>query len=134
MREIEFRGKRIDTGEWVYGSLTVSKLGVLKTVVFEEAGYDESYGLRVNPDTVGQYTGLKDKDGVKIFEGDIVKSTSCMDETGFGDVYFDHGEWLIGFYGDEPGPLYRMQDYENGPTLEIISNIHDNPELVEETK
>jgi uncharacterized phage protein (TIGR01671 family) len=143
MREIEFRGKRRDTGEWVYGDLSISKVWSKNTtpeygICFDKEdinGYLNREWEGVRKETVGQYTGKKDQNGVKIFEWDIVRLTSCMDETDFGEVYFDHGEWLIGFFGgDESGPLYYLQDCENGPTLEVIGNIHDNPELLEAGK
>jgi uncharacterized phage protein (TIGR01671 family) len=146
MREIEFRGRRKDTGEWAYrlllydtsGTVTVnSEIAVLVGFVYMGDGCVDCGApildsqARVRLETVGQYTGLADGNGVKIFEGDFVKSTSCNDEIGFGEVYFDYGEWLIGFFGgDEPGPLYHLQDCEKGPTLEVIGNIHDNPELL----
>ncbi|MDR2484972.1 MAG: YopX family protein [Treponema sp.] len=130
MRAIEFRGKREGTGRWVHGSYAEDsdEKHIINNTDLSQGQRGEWF--KIDPDTVGEYTGLKDSNGVKIFEGDIVKSTSCMDETYVGEVSFRGGEWLLDLAGDDYYPLYRMQDYENGPTLEVIGNIHDNPELL----
>lgn len=137
MREILFRGKREDNREWVEGSLSLE---------YGEATQDGNrkvdyriLGMRcdcdyVIPETVGQYTGLTDKNGKKIFEGDIVKDH----ESGlYGEVVFataqDGFDGMSGFMVDDIND--GLQNY-NGfwHLVEIIGNIHDNPELLKEAE
>ncbi len=128
MREILFRGKRVDNNEWVYGFLSKSRGNnhfLSLCIDHEENGVMLS--SIVEPETIGQYTGLCDKNGVKIFEGDIVRYNGekhiVVFETRGGTGYFgikiDHIEtW--GFCLSVPAKL-----------MEVIGNIHDNPELAE---
>ena len=129
MREILFRGKRVDNGEWVYG--LICRVGD-KYANIVEKGTEVIYS--VSTKTIGQYTGLTDKNGKKIFEGDIVKYTSGSDcfyhkvvfETRnfccyFGIVISDTETW--GFGMEVPPSMF-----------EVIGNIHDNPELLEATQ
>jgi uncharacterized phage protein (TIGR01671 family) len=138
MREIEFRGKRTDTGEWVCGDLIHSDFDdrcVIYCMSSDEV-LDIGKQFEIIPETVGQYTGLKDKNGVKIFEGDIVASESDR----CGDIQLSHGmfgiEWadckknqaMIGSWGQLHN-LRRMDDGFN-EKIEVIANIHDNPEFL----
>ena len=134
MREILFRGKRIDNGEWVYGSLWIN---IDEVYILSAAN---CVGIEVDPKTVGQYTGLTDKNGKKIFEGDILHVVSeCCDydfKTSVGAKYgYVSGFYVDGDFGDgdftEIGYAFDYWENEDAE-VEVISNIHDNPELLEE--
>lgn len=125
MREILFRGKRTDNDEWAFGFFTKSPSG---NVYITETVTGCASPKTVDPDTVGQFTGLTDKDGKKIFEGDIV---NCYTLTGMNDYRRGVVHWnemFCGWYGKESCSLLCGL----GDIYEIIGNIHDNPELVEE--
>ena len=146
MREILFRGKAKaiagcpynngkSDGEWVFGYI-FPDLGAMKIRQFEP-DRPECNDYEVDPETVGQYTGLTDKNGVRIFEGDILKSTiKIIDyaDVGFSISHYDEedigivewrkdgfmiahksGTWARSFYGSE--------NY-------VIGNIHDNPDIL----
>lgn len=138
MREIKFRGKRTDNGGWVYGKLIEMDVAfIVKSAMWEITGdivslcCTEVY--EVDPETVGQCTGLRDYNGTDIYEGDIVivnyglkdRKENVINEQNckgylaiikFEDGMFTHGWW-------EP--------VLNGECLYVIGNIHDNPELLE---
>lgn len=137
-REIKFRGKRLDNGEWLYGDLMHDNQGGCYIYPIDaENLYVEN---KVDPDTVGQFTGLRDKNGVKIFEGDIVECVSWNEyfskdgqpmEPFRRKMYVDFRRG--GFKMVEPMPE-PMKDNEweiiyNGDIV-IIGNIYDNPELL----
>ena len=116
MREIKFRGKRLNNGEWVYGDLHIR-------TPFPHIHSEIDYGkVNIDPHTVGQFTGLHDKNGKEIYEGDIVR----CDMGGECEVSYCIGG---GFAGFDLSPAFH-----NGHQLkdvEVIGNIHDNPELLE---
>ena len=135
MREILFRGKRIDNGEWVEGIPIQTHIGTF--IVFEENphycgqyGYMEIDGLvKVIPETVGMYTELKDKNGVKIFEGDIVNVNTNKDTL----YHIYQGRHLVIRF-DEYHRFVASGRLEyplcNHYEWEVIGNIHDNPEFL----
>ena len=136
-REIKFRGKVFLEEEWVYGDLVKTK----NLVVIKKADGDYFHPTQVSPSTVGQYTGLKDKSGKEIYEGDIVKTPNgFIGKIVFGraveecthkeykriitDVYTTYG-WV---FVRKDGYTCAVDDEILAGTL--IGNIHDNPELL----
>ena len=138
MREILFRGKRMDDGEWVEGYLVKAVGGecMILPVTTEHCGGAEfSEGYHCDPTTVGQYTGLKDKNGKRIFEGDIVaQNWYDYDEPrddSFGKVVFceyDCSFSVMDVNKDGFMPLGRCGSYHW--EVEVIGNVHDNQELL----
>jgi len=131
MREILFRGKRVDNGEWIYGDLTHISNG--KVGIW---GFDNNQFVLVNPSTVGQYTGLTDKNGKKIFEGDIVKRPKLINDKyiDIKNISISVIDWLVGeayftFYPNAECSDDCLSCNYCGSELEIIGNIHDNPAL-----
>lgn len=126
MRDIKFRGKRTDNGEWVYGVPTKDGRGEM--VMVENIFECEEYNCRganclyVDENTVGQYTGLKDKNGTKIFEGDIVKR-AWFDKMGIYQIDYDNG--LARFIG-QAGMIFKASFYYDSEEFEVIGNIYDN--------
>ena len=144
MREILFRGKRTDNGEWIeaaYSPFNLNFFGEREEkphiIIISDDKNIDGLWCEVIPETVGQYTGLTDKNGVRIFEGDILKSTiKIIDyaDVGFSISHYDEedigivewrkdgfmiahksGTWARSFYGCE--------NY-------VIGNIHDNPDIL----
>ena len=125
MREILFRGKRKDNGEWVYGNFVRGCVDDFAYIVeFGNKELCRNY-VEVIPETVGQYTGLTDKNGKKIFEGDIMAFTAY----GFdyvGTVKFDYGNASV--MCEHASPFLDQAVSKHGAY--IIGNMHDNPELL----
>lgn len=130
MREILFRGKRADTGDWVKGFY------IQKPNPFSEDGKPirhcivdlPPFGYDVDPETVGQFTGLLDKNGTKIFEGDILSDPEYPKYT-TGAIYYGSCNCsccggVYGFYSEENA------DLRNADSLTVIGNVYDNPELL----
>ena len=123
-----YRGKRLDNGQWVEGGLIGEDVIVGKIVDFEEDYFTTEFWYKVDPETVGQFTGMTDKNGTKIFEGDIVRhiDTTChVVEVVNSEVYFDTEMLKFRFrYSNE---LFHCQ-FNN--ECEVIGNIYDNKDLL----
>lgn len=154
MRKILFRGKRIDNGEWVYGSYCYAEL-------LDHSGYEhliieasvDGGSHRVIPETVGQYTGLTDKNGRQIFEGDIVITQPFSDKPfsrnakykqhiGVVEYHVSHfkndcyeqdyeGKWTVDItdYGK-----YDCYNWSKFYRCEVVGNIYDNSTLLSEER
>lgn len=148
MREILFRGKRKDNGEWVYGfyALFASNKG-LKRGIYTGAENGCVIPYEVLPETVGQFTGLTDDNGKKIFEGDIIKAYFQPQNFknppyAIGSVIFENGTFKVVVHVSKNSIEYKVFEKEDIAAysiehnfldryyvLEVIGNIHDNPEL-----
>jgi uncharacterized phage protein (TIGR01671 family) len=130
MREILFRGKRKNNGEWVYGGFTLDAIDCPRITVKDGEGL---LFPEVIPETVGQYTGLTDKNSKKIFEGDVIE---YFDDCGY--IYTAPVVW-----GGESYPAFDIEDEifecansivelldDGDANVKVIGNIHDNPELL----
>lgn len=137
-REIKFRGKRIKNGEWVYGSLLLWSDGDATILQNNDGNNNFVWKREVDPNTVGQFTGLKDKNGKEIYEGDIM----CLSDRGSHkeEVIVEHGLYGWTFYNpktatfhsDGSHTYYAVENYRfMFGTGVCIGNIHDNPELLE---
>lgn len=133
MREILFRGKLTTDGGWTEGNLAVRKNGMC--IITPDATPLGRYG-GVYPETVGQYTGRNDKNGKKIYEGDVIKCTTPNADIPWW-IYHE-SIYVVKYSNDYVGftPLCEY-DCEYGGAVdpkdfEVIGNIHDNPELLKE--
>lgn len=134
MREILFRAKRIDNGGWVEGYFAIGKwyldekerYAILPIDLCFYPHCEINEWIEIDPETVCQYTGLKDKNGKRIWENDIVRIENSMDE-GIGNIEFYGGMWYVD--GEPSNSLYDIVEYDDGE-LEVIGNIFDTPELL----
>ena len=133
MREILFRGKRLSDGEWIDGNLFIDEKKDKHEILVGYVNY--RIGWEVDPETVGQFTGLTDKNGKKIFEGDIIDASNewwgAAGPAGHDCpiIAVEFSEFHCGF---DPFADYDCDCdvYIKAKGCEIIGNIHDNPELL----
>ena len=131
MHEILFRGKWKNSGEWVYGNLFNPDKADTPTQICIGT-YIARTCYEIDPETVGQYTGLTDRNGTKIFEGDIVVFADFFDDKIHrGEVYWcDSAFWFDCTETEGDEGMYSLA-YISVNVLEVIGNIYDNPELLE---
>ena len=134
MREILFRGKAINrdrgyhrtnykNGDWVYGLITRLYDERFENLPAEMSDFGAS-GIEIDYKTIGQYAGLTDKNGKKIFEGDIVK-LHLIDYTEMGVIKYNDIMCRFMFFTKD-----GSYSFDNTNDFEVIGNIHDNPELL----
>ena len=122
-REPLFKAKRVDNGAWVEGSLIGNDVIVGKIVEFEEDYFCTEFWYKVDSATVGQFTGMTDKKGKKLFEGDVY---SMGEKNILYVVIFDKSQFIGKQVGNRSlaGLEYWKSD------IEIVGNVYDNPELL----
>lgn len=124
MRKISFKGKRVDNNEWEYGYLCRYGFAGKEKYYIIPYYASDLYGIEVDPETVGQFTGSDDKNEKGIFEGDICKYNNYI-----GLISFDKEKSMFIFtYG---GDIEIDFSFISAKKLEVIGNIHDKPELLE---
>ncbi|QDA75674.1 hypothetical protein EOT00_12205 [Listeria seeligeri] len=130
MRPIEFKAQNVN-GVWVCGNFSIlkKKIGNVGAGSYISNSAGEPFAYKVRPETVSQFTGLTDENGKKIFEGDIVE-IDVHDHLDWnvikGKVIFLEGAWLVTDSGSFAIPLWSEIN-----EIEVIGNIHENPELLE---
>lgn len=121
-REIKFRGKAVDDGEWLIGDIVHIDSNNKSVSNMQIKPFDHGGAYAVDKSTVGQFTGLTDKNGKEIFEGDILLRDRCVENPCI--VEFENGGFKI-HDRNVYSPLSAIIQFSY-----IIGNIHDNPELI----
>ena len=161
MREIKFRGKDLNTGEWVYGDLEIHRKDSRRLIHSYNENGDYSRQYDVDEETIGQFTGLKDKNGCEVYEGDIIHvkeyenvsdSKWSIEEIKLFDLEELKGElrkdYISGIVWEDGEFVFGSEEDYKECTLavlfgdmrlsfpifdfEVIGNIHDNPELLKQ--
>ncbi len=136
-RQILFRGKRLDNGEWAFGIPIKTHIGTYMITeenphICSEYGYMEiDEFVKVEPGSVGQFVGLKDKNGKEIYEGDIILYGNTIKNV----VVFRHGAFGYLVYGGEfisyaGNTNFTFNPLDRSKEHEVIGNIFDNPDLL----
>lgn len=137
-RQIVFRGKRIDNGEWIFGNLADYSMKVFNTTIEKKVIFSnivifatDNFGFvvddcAVDPNTIGQFTGLLDKNGKEIYEGDIILQQGYSSKRPML-VRFGHGAFIVGWHGGSSTATRPMLIQKR---CEVLGNIYENPELI----
>ena len=137
MREILFRGLQMfhENNDWVYGYLKIGDIAGKITAFIIPADFDKCKikEAPVYESTVGQYIGMEDRNGVKIFDGDIIQDGNCEYNKYVVKYDVDRGGYVPFAHGDGCGCCETHTLYDS-TCHEVIGNIYDNPELMEESK
>ena len=129
MREIKFRGKDLNTGEWVYGDLEIHRKDPRRLIhsYNDDGDYNRQYD--VDEETIGQFTGLQDKNGKDIYEGDIICFVDGLKRV--------NGEWIdnkhiyvVEYSGAAFSGVAGLSEVMDA--VEVIGNIYDDPDLLKQ--
>ncbi|MEY9097054.1 YopX family protein [Paenibacillus sp. RC84] len=129
-RPIKFRGKSMESGEWVYGSLISDRYIVGDVIDWNEDYFNTEWWAAVDPETVGQYTGLNDRKGTGNFDGDIILEEDIENSYIFRTIWSDTD---ASFYFEDTVTNERFQACDiRWNYVEIIGNIYEHPHLLEQ--
>ena len=125
----KFRGKRIDDGEWVYGFfISYDKLSyIFNDHIADAVGESDSLNeSEVDPETVGEYIGIPDKNGKEIYEGDRCKYSNSEGEHGIGKIEYWEGSFVVCWESlNKPGIVTSLYYLGCGEEWEVVGNIHE---------